>query len=275
MPPRKKAEPSATTSSASVAEPSKTTTPSTAQAKDVHKLPDFSSRQAWSFELISQKPAILKLGNNNLRAYNPETDRFEGIRFCVNEDSIWIAEQSEKVQKGFVVFTDGLLEVPYNETAKLEFLFRHPEFNKSFRLVDKERDASVFVKQAELEIEALLKAKTAPFSQISLIALAKGYPDDNETVCRKAMYEYAKRSPKDFLDSFDNQLIKVSAKIRKAVNKGVIQQSGNYLRWADTGNKIMVIPSGADMIAYASGILVDNTNEQNAATLEAIEKAIS
>lgn len=244
--------------------------------KDVIELPDFSSKNVWVFELTGNKPAILKLRNDASinRAYNKETKRHEAIRYCKNEDSVWVSEQAENVVKGSIAFSDGSLEVAYNETTLLEFLFRHPEYNKSFRLLDRDRDAKEDLDRFEIEFEAMDKAKRASYADLKLIALAKGFEASSEAVCRRQMYDYARRSPEDFLDAFDNDAIEVSAMLRMAMNQGVLSSDGTHLRWADSNKRILTLPAGAEPVAYASVQLVDKTNAQNQATLEELKRQL-
>lgn len=270
MPPRKKQTPAANNSTP------KPTVAVSETDKDKREIPDFSTKNVWVFELTGNKPAILKLRNdaNINRAYNEESKRYEAIRYCENEDSIWVSEQPEQVKKGSVAFSDGTLEVPYNQTTLLEFLFRHPEFNSSFRLLDRDRDAKEDLDQFELEFEAMSKAKKAPYSDLKLIALAKGLESSSEAVCRRHMYDYARRSPVDFLDAFDNDSIEVSAMLRMAMNQGVLSSDGVNLRWADSNQRIMTLPAGADPVAYASVQLVDKTNPQHQATLDELKRKL-
>lgn len=259
---------------AAVAEPVATATQTPKVKSPVPE--DLSSRNSWVFELTGIKPAVFKIRNDagENRALNEKTGRFEAIRYCSNEDSVWVSEQSKQMKKGFIIFSDGTLEVPFNETAKLEFLFRHPEYNKTFRLLDRERDAKADLERIDLEFSAMEKAKKAPFSELKLIALAKGYDSSSEAVCRRAMYDYARSNPEAFLDAFDNDSIRISAKLRMAMNQGVITSDGTHLRWSDNSQRFMTIPAGADPIAYAATILVDSTNDQNVATLNALSKKL-
>lgn len=237
-------------------------------------IPDFSSKNQWIFELTGIKPAIFKISNDDLRSLNEDSGRYEAIRFCENEDSIWVSEQPEKVKKGFIVFNDGTLEVSPTESTKLEFLFRHPEYNKSFRLLDRERDATAKLKDQEVLMEALNKAMKTPFKELRIVALAKGIDSASEAVCRTAMIDFARNNPSAFLDAFDNDLIRISAKVREAINLGIIDNDGKHLRWTDNGKRIMTLVAGVDPIEYAATRLVDVTDE-NKALLAELDRKMS
>lgn len=277
MPPRKKASTTSNTSSAVVEAPvQEAPTQTVSKKKDprIVELPDFSEKSMWTFELTGGKPAVLKISNDELRAFNPETKRYENIRYCEGHDSIWVADQEGQfVKKGFIVFTDGELEVSRTETTKLEFIFHHPEYNKSFRLKDLDRDANKKLADEKVLMEALNKAMTAPYKELKLVALAKGLNASTEALCRTAMFDYARNQPTKFLDSFDNELIRVSAKIREGLNQGILEDDGKHLRWSDTKSRIMTLVSGLDTVEYAASRLVDPTDD-NVAFLSELTRKI-
>lgn len=272
MPPRKKASTTSKTSNAATQEtpvmeaPKSEAVATKAKSKfNTTTLPDFSSKSVWVFELTGGKPAVLKISNDDLRAWNEEAEAFQNIRYCEGHDSIWMKDQEgQVVKKGFVVFSDGTLEVSNTESAKLEFLFRHPEYNKTFRLLDRDRDAKSKLANEKLLMEALNKAMTAPFAEIKLVALAKGLDASTEAVCRTAMFDYARNNPSQFLDSFDNDLIRIEAMIREGLNQGVLEDDGKYLRWADNKQRILTLVSGVSTTEYAAKRYVDPTDENRA-----------
>ena len=262
---------STATAEAPVQETPKAVEPKQTTSFKKNNIPDFSSRNQWVFELVGIKPAIYKISNDDLRSLNEENGRFEAIRFCENQDSVWISEQDGVVKKGFIIFNDGTLEVSPTETTKLEFLFRHPEYNKSFRLLDRERDASSKLKEQELLMDAMTKAMKTSFKELKIVALAKGVDSASEAVCRTAMMDFARQDPEAFLDAFDNDLIRISAKIREALNLGIIEDDGKHLRWQDSKQRIMTLVSGLDTIEYAASRLVDPTDE-NIALLRELDR---
>jgi len=244
------------------------------ETTEVNELPDFSSKKVWVFELIGIKPAVLKISNNDLRSYNKETQRYEAIRFCENEDSIWVSEQPEQVKKGFNIFSDGSLEVDNTETTRLEFLFRHPDYNKKFRLVDRDRDAKAQLQESKAVYEAQKTAWEMKLAELRVLAMAKGFPTESEAIMRTAMVDFARTNHEAFMDMLDNPIIKITAKLRDAMNKGVISNDGTHLRWADSGSKIITLPNGVEAVEYASRHFV-NPTEGNTAFLQELDRKVS
>lgn len=243
------------------------------QTTESQELPDFSSKKVWVFELIGIKPAVLKIANNDLRAYNSNTKRYEAIRFCENEDSIWVSEQPEQVKKGFNIFSDGSLEVDNTETTRLEFLFRHPDYNKKFRLVDRDRDAKAQLEESKAVYEAQKTAWEMNLSDLRVLAMAKGFPTESEAIMRTAMVDFARTNHEAFVDMLDNPIVKITAKLRDAMNRGVISNDGTHLRWADSGSKIITLPNGVEAVEYAARHFV-NPTEGNTAFLQELDRKL-
>lgn len=257
----------------STAERNDTPTAPVVEKGNVTPTLDYNSKNVWVFESITIKPKVLKIANDNLKALNPKTGRHEAIRFCDNEDSIWVKEQSDIVKKGFLYLENGSLEVPYHETAKLDFLFNHPEYNKVFRLLDRERDAKSKYAEQQVVFEAQMKAMKSDFKELAIIARAKGLDFESEILCRNAMVDYARINPKEFLEAFDSELVQIVSKLKHAESLGIINFNGSQLRWTDSGQAFMTVPKGRDYIDYAAHLLVE-PNDKNTATLKELYKQI-
>lgn len=280
MPPRKKTSASSTANGASnstaTVEAPTADAPVVTKTKSTVKtleLPDFSSKNVWVFELTGIKPAIFKISNDDLRAWHAGEERYKAIRFCDNQDSIWVEDQDGIVKKGFIVFNDGTLEVDKTETTKLEFLFRHPEYNKSFQLLDRDRDARAELQNQELLMEAMNKAMSVKFTELKVVAMAKGFDTTSESVCRIAMMDFARNNPEGFLDAFDNEIIRISAKIREGINTGIISNDGKFLRWQDNQKRILSLPPSVDPIEYAAQQF-SNPTETNVAFIKELERRV-
>lgn len=262
----------------------KATTPSNGSQAAAHKkvvkkqndiLDDiqFSSRDVWRFELIGNAPVVRLLANSNIKAYNPKTGRHENVRYCATEDTIWVSDQPKQVEKTSITLENGFLEVHPTEDTLLEFLFRHPEYNKTFRLVDRERDATKAIERQELEFEALTKAMRGEFSELQIVARALGLDYETENLCRKACVKYAQERPDTFLESFDSEIIRINSLIREAIDFGVINVEGDNVKWSDTGKVAQVCPTGVEPIGYFASILV-NPTEKNLSVTAEIRKRI-
>lgn len=242
--------------------------------KDVLKLPDFYEREVWRFKLIGNQPAIFKIGNDDShRAYNPKTKSYDNIRYCDNQNSIWVHEQHGVVRKGQTFFEDGLLEISKQETPQLEFIFRHRDFNKVFKLVDPEGDAKKELEEMRVSQEAATKAWGSSFKVLTQFAIALRLPSGNEPECRMAMVDYAKNNPVKFLSMFDDPLIQIIADLNRGLQEGILVSNDQGMKWHD-GGTIIVVPTGhADVVGYVATHLVEPSTK-NIAVLDKLRKEL-
>jgi len=241
---------------------------------DTVVLPDFFSKEVWRFKLIGSQPVIFKIGNDIAhKAYNPKTEKFESIRYCDNQSSIWVNEQDGVVSKGQVYFQDGILEATKQEATLLEFIFRHRDYGSQFTIVDPEGEALKELAEMKVSQEAVSKAWNTKFVILQQLALALGQPNDSEPTCRKAMVEYATANSQDFLDMFDDPIVEITANLNRGLQGSLLIIGDNGLKWHD-GGRIIVIPTGvSDPIAYAAGVLVEPT-EKNIAVLAELSRQL-
>ena len=85
------------------------------------------------------------LPQKGVTIYDEEKDTVREIRFCPNEPSIFVDEQSEKALKQSVIFREGRLFVRKDQPNLKAFLDIHPENKanggKLFSVIDKKKDA--------------------------------------------------------------------------------------------------------------------------------------
>ena len=56
----------------------------------------------------------------------------------------------------------------------------------------------------------------------------------------------AKKSPKKFIDSFDNPVVEMKAKIRQAAKMQIIKMNRDGVRWYASNQLIVSVPAGKD-----------------------------
>ena len=88
--------------------PQKTTKPSGTSFKRVIPNADTAPK---TYEVISGNDFILKISSKNVRAIDPETKRIRALRYCPQENSPWVDEQTNLAQVGQVLFDKSYLTV--------------------------------------------------------------------------------------------------------------------------------------------------------------------
>ncbi len=59
--------------------------------------------------------------------YDKETRQVRGIRYCPNEPSVFMDEQSSNARREHIIFPNGMLIVPENKPNLAAFLDLHPQ----------------------------------------------------------------------------------------------------------------------------------------------------
>jgi len=193
--------------------------------------------------------AVYMMQQRNVTVYDKNRDEVRQIRYCPNEQSIYVDEQSENAVRKSVMFMDGRLFVPRNKPNLRNYLDVHPD-NKAnggnvYELVDKKREAQVDVDKDFATAEAVMLVKEKPFEDLLSVAASLNFNVDREaSQIKHDLLIYAKKNPVQFVKMFDNPEVTLKAKIRMAMKYGVLEESKGAVRWKDTGKMIVSVPVG-------------------------------
>ena len=70
---------------------------------------------------------VYMLQGKGVTIYDEEKNQVREMRYCPNEPSIWVDEQSENAVKKPVIFNNGNLIVTKDKPNLMEYLDRHPQ----------------------------------------------------------------------------------------------------------------------------------------------------
>lgn len=197
--------------------------------------------------------SVFMLMQSGITVYDKDSDRIREIRYCENENSIFKDEQSEASVKSPVVFRMGRLFVPKEQPNLRRFLEVHPG-NKSnggslFEEVNKEAKAEVKMQDEFLVVDAVSLIRTKELDDLLAVAIAFGMDIDRPvTEIKHDLLLKAKSNPKVFIDSFDNPVVAMKAKVKQAVSMQIIKADADAIRWFDTNKVIVSVPPGQDPV---------------------------
>ena len=93
------------------------------------------------YEIPSRAGVVYMLPQKGVTVFDEENNTVREIRYCPNEPSIWVDEQSDNALKESVAFREGKLFVPREKPNLKKFLDVHPmnmgNGGKVFKEVDK------------------------------------------------------------------------------------------------------------------------------------------
>jgi hypothetical protein len=222
------------------------------------------------YKLLKGSPlSYTLLSRNNVRAPLMWFDEEKGInrvlRYATNQNSPFEDEQDGTAILEPIVFEDGFLHVPKTNPVLQKLLHYHPHNGVIFVELDKEKEASEEVKDLNLEVDALIEARSLDIGQIEMISRVL-FGIDPSTVStaelKRDILVFAKRYPEEFLDSINDPELKFQAKVRTFFENGWIGVRGNNKElWYNTPTnkkKMCLIPFNSDPFEAALAYLTSD-----------------
>ena len=208
--------------------------------------------------------------------YDPENDTVREMRYCPNEPSIWMDEQSENARKEAIVFRNGNLVVPREKPNLRTFLDRHPgniaNGGSIFKLMDEAKDAETKLNEEMSQFEAIAALKNAELDDLLAVAIFFNVNIDRKTSeIKYDLLNIAKKNPERFVSAFDDPAVKMKAMIRQAKEYQIIKVNKDSVRWFDSNSMIVSVPHGQNpediMVRFC-------LTEKGASVVEDIEKQL-
>ena len=235
--------------------PTKKSSTSLYDEKGVPK--DYSAKPMWAFELINFSPAVF-------RFKNPTTGFIDGARVTIcyseEEDSVIKKNHRKETRPDSITAIDGLLTVSSQDQNLLNFLFFNQDFNKEYRLIDNQKKAIFENESRLLRHKAVSKAYNEDQSTLKVIANVYGLsPEITDDEMRNALASFAEKNPEEFLDKFDNEVVRTKSLVVEATRRGLLDLSNPLeVKWQN-GGRIIVVPTGQDPTDYFANYLASGS----------------
>ncbi|HAG30333.1 MAG TPA: hypothetical protein DCL39_12820 [Alteromonas macleodii] len=205
------------------------------------------------YELTSPNGALFMMRKASFTFYDEDRNEVRQCRYCEKEKSIFVDEQSEKAILSPLVFTYGKLFVPREKPNLRAFLDLHTSNEANggnlFRRVDTEKIATETLEDEFLLNDAISLLRTKPLDELLPVATALSINVDRPVdEIKYDLLQKAKASPSDFISSFDNPVVAMKAKVKKAVDYQVIKAEESEVKWFDTNKHIISVPVGQDPV---------------------------
>jgi hypothetical protein len=215
---------------------------------------------------------VYMLPQKGVTVYDEANDTVREIRYCPNEPSIYVDEQSENAVKQSVAFRNGRLFVPKEKPNLRKFLEIHPQNGPVFKEVNKRRDAEQELQKEFLLTDAIAKVRDTDINDLLPVAIYFGV-NINAPVSeiRYNLLNIAKRKTQDFLQSFDSPQVMARSTVQQAKEYQIINVKSNGVFWFDSNNLIVSVPVGQDPIDVMTRFCL---TEKGAATLSNLEERL-
>jgi hypothetical protein len=233
------------------------------------------------YRLKNGSPLAYTLASRNhprfpLMWYDEEKNVNRALRYCVNQKSPFEDEQDGNAILEPIIFDDGFLVVPKQNPVLQLFLFYHPMNGNVFVEVDKAKDAAQEVDELNLEVDALIEAKSLSIDQIEMLTRVMFGKDPtliSSAELKRDMLIFAKRNPAEFLKVLNDPELKYQAKITMFFEAKLLQLRNNGKEvWYNTGTnkkKMLSVPFEADPMDVVGHFLKTDEGIDSLRMLEA------
>lgn len=197
--------------------------------------------------------SVHMLIQSGITVYDKDSKSVRELRYCENENSIFKDEQSSSSVKTPIIFRMGRIFVHENKPNLKRYLDLHPgnEANGGsiFYLVDHEADAEKEIESEFLSVDAISMVRDKPLEDLMSVAMAFNVQTDRKVAeIKHDLLQIAKSNPKKFIESFDNPVVAMKAKVKQAVSMQVIKADSDSVRWFDSDKVILSVPAGQDPV---------------------------
>ena len=231
---------------------------------------------AVEYEITKGGGVVFMLPQKGVTVYDKENDTVMEIRYCPNEPSVFVDEQSENAVRESVIFERGKLFVPRQKPNLKKFLELHPANKENggsiFKIVYKKKDAREELEKEFLVSDAVSIVRDRDINDLLAIALYYGVNINAATSeIRYNLLRIAKSKPKEFLQSLDSPEVTCRSTIKQASDYQIISLKANGVYWFDANTLIVSVPVGQDptdtMVRFC-------LTEKGASTLSLIEERL-
>ena len=242
--------PKAQVENATVESPVVEVTASKPKKKNIIKRKEDSSTHV-EFEIPSRAGVVYMLPQKGVTVFDSENDTVREIRYCPNEPSIYVDEESDNAIKESVAFREGKLFVPKEKPNLRKFMESHPMNTANgghiFRKVDKKKDASDELEKEFKVSEAVAMVRDKDINDLLPIALYFNVNINKpSSEIRFNLLRIAKSKPQDFIESFDSPSVTARSIVQQAKDYQIIEVKEDRCSWFDSKSMIVSVPVGQD-----------------------------
>lgn len=210
-----------------------------------------TGRKQKIYQLVSGGGVWFKLSQSDITIYDSEKDTVRAIRYCPNEPSIYVDEQSPNGRRAHIIFSDKMLGVPASQPNLQDYLDKHPGNTKNggsiFYEINHEKKTDTLLHDEFLIHDAISLIREKSIDELIPVILYLGISLDqrNQEIRRELLIE-AKSNPKAFIELFDNPLVRMRASISLAASNGILKINQDGVFWTDSNRLIIATPVGQD-----------------------------
>lgn len=268
-PGRPKKNPAPAVATATAPQPKKPT-------KVRRKLPD-EEKLPVLFETIGKKGGVfLKIKNKGLTVFDEDSGQVRGLRYCPEENSVFVDEQSKAAKTTQVIFENKILVVNYTKPNLIKFLDMHPSNvangGSLFQRANKEANIEQELENEFAVNDAVTLIKSRPIEELLPVAMAlKIETNQKDLAIKRALVLAAKRKPAEFMSLVDSPMVNARSVVAQAFDFQIVEERNGGVVWFDTGKLIVSLPVGQDRVEILTRFAM---TDKGASVLSEMEKQL-
>lgn len=203
------------------------------------------------FEIPKNGGVVFLLPQKGVTIYDNDKDTVREIRYCPNEPSIYIDEQSQNARREAITFREGRIFVPKDKPNLRLFLEAHPlnmaNGGQLFKEVNKKVEAEQELKKEFLQNEAIMMVREKSIEELLPVAIYFNVNIDQPTSeIRFNLLRIAKKKPSEFIEAFDSPQVQVRSTVKQAADYQILNVKKDGVYWFDSNGLIISVPVGQD-----------------------------
>lgn len=210
-------------------------------------------RKEQVYSIVKGSGIWFKLRQEGVTIYDPNEDKVRAIRYCENEPSVYVEEQSPNAIRSHIVFKEGLLAVPPQKSNLQDYMALHPgntaNGGNSFTIINKDAKAQVELDQEFLLLDAVSIVRDKSIDELLPLCMYLNIDVNqrNNEIRRELLLE-AKANPKRFIEMMDSPYVKTMAAVKQAAEYSILKDKEDGMYWFDSGRLIVTTPVGQDSV---------------------------
>jgi hypothetical protein len=234
-----------------------------------------------TYRLLNGSPLTFVLASRNqprfpLMWFDEKKNQNRILRYAINQNSPFEDEQDNNPILEPIVFEDGMLYVPKNNPVLQEFLYYHPQNGTVFAELDKEKEASEDVSYLNLEVDALVEARSLDINQMEMLTrviFGKDPSTLSTAEMKRDILVFARQDPQTFMDMVKDPELKFQAKVRMFFDGGLLVVKNDkdiYFNTPTSKKKMCSIAFGSDAFDMAISYLQSDEGIDSLKMLETL-----
>ena len=201
------------------------------------------------YELVGDTiPPVYMMKSRGLYWFDNEAGYEREIKYCRNQQTVFVDEMKGPQRLGHIVFRNGNLFVEKEQATLQKFLsIYHPDSGTVYKEFDADIEAESDIDILELQLEAMNLVKNLDVDHMEAILRSEIGNDVSKMTSKELKRDaliFAQNNPQLFLELANDENINIRNMGIKAVEQGIIKLSNDQrtFKWGSTDKTLIKVP---------------------------------